>query len=662
MPLPTPNLDDRRFQDLVDQAKRMIPQFCPEWTDHNVSDPGVTLIELFAWMTDMLLYRVNQVPDKMYVTFLEMLGVQLEPPRSSRVPVTLYLSAPQPVEVTIPAETEVSTIRTETSDSIIFTTESDLTIRPPLLAGAFTRAARGESWTTHKLEQLGLPGRTVALFPEEPAPGDAFYLAFARDHSHHVLALVLACEEAGGAGIDPTDPPLEWQVWQGGIARWVSCEMEYEGTGGFNQSGEVILHLPAMEREELNGVSAYWLRCRLTAAQGGPVSYKASPRLEGLMVEARGGTANARHAVTVFDEVLGRSEGTPGQTFALLNQPVLARDAVRDVLVVETPEGEAQRWQEVADFADSHGEDRHYTLDSLTGSIAFGPALLQPDGMMHTFGAVPPRGSTLRFSRYQYGGGVVGNVTPGAISVLKTSIPYVARVVNRAGAVGGRDAQTLEDARLRVPSVLRTRTLAVTAQDYEYLARQVPGVARASCIAPGAQTGQAGEVRPGQVAVVVLPEVEQRAGRLAPEQLVLSAELRGSVQSYLRERSLVGLQLEVRAPQYVWVTVQARLKLAEGSDPVAQGQAERRAEAALERYLNPYTGGPTGEGWGFGRELSVAELYSLLQRVPGVEYVEEVVVGVSEPGSNAPATPAPPRLRLEPYAVVCSGAHRVMVS
>ena len=59
MTLPVPNLDDRRFQDLVDEAKRMVQQRCPEWTDHNVSDPGVTLIETFAWMTDQLVYRLE---------------------------------------------------------------------------------------------------------------------------------------------------------------------------------------------------------------------------------------------------------------------------------------------------------------------------------------------------------------------------------------------------------------------------------------------------------------------------------------------------------------------------------------------------------------------------------------------------------------------------
>jgi predicted phage baseplate assembly protein len=80
MPLTAPNLDDRRFQDIVDEAKKRIPHYCKEWTDHNVSDPGVTLIELFAWMHDLLLYRLNQVPDLHYIRFMEMLGINLQEP------------------------------------------------------------------------------------------------------------------------------------------------------------------------------------------------------------------------------------------------------------------------------------------------------------------------------------------------------------------------------------------------------------------------------------------------------------------------------------------------------------------------------------------------------------------------------------------------------
>src|SRR5215813_12183152 len=139
MALPTHILDDRRFQDLVDEAKRRIHMRCPEWTDHNVSDPGVALIELFAWMTDLLLYRVNQIPDRMYVKFLEMIGVRLDPPRAARAPITLYLSAAQPGPVTIAENTEVATVRTEAIPAIVFTTERDFIIRVPELAGAFTR-------------------------------------------------------------------------------------------------------------------------------------------------------------------------------------------------------------------------------------------------------------------------------------------------------------------------------------------------------------------------------------------------------------------------------------------------------------------------------------------------------------------------------------------
>ena len=152
MPLPTPNLDDRKFQEIVDQAKRLIPRYTPEWTDHNVSDPGVALIELFAWMTDMLLYRVNQVPDKMYVKFLELIGVKLEPPRAAVAPVTFYLSAAQDGVVSVLEGTEVATVRTETSEAIIFSTEETLVIRSPTVLGS-AQARRWRSDRAQKLEE-----------------------------------------------------------------------------------------------------------------------------------------------------------------------------------------------------------------------------------------------------------------------------------------------------------------------------------------------------------------------------------------------------------------------------------------------------------------------------------------------------------------------------
>src|SRR3954453_6498874 len=109
MPLPSPELDDRKFQDIVDEAKRLIPKYCPEWTNHNVSDPGVALIELFAWMSEMIIYRLNQTPDKLYTQFLNLLGVRPFASQAATVDLTFWLSAVTEVPVLVPAGTEVGT-------------------------------------------------------------------------------------------------------------------------------------------------------------------------------------------------------------------------------------------------------------------------------------------------------------------------------------------------------------------------------------------------------------------------------------------------------------------------------------------------------------------------------------------------------------------------
>ncbi|HZI44555.1 MAG TPA: putative baseplate assembly protein, partial [Ilumatobacter sp.] len=116
MAIAAPNLDDRRFQDLVDDAKRMVMDRCPAWTDHNVSDPGVTLIETFAFMTDQLLFRLNRVPDRLYLKFLDLIGLHLLPPVPANAPVTFWLSAAATSPMTVSVGTNVATPRTETTE------------------------------------------------------------------------------------------------------------------------------------------------------------------------------------------------------------------------------------------------------------------------------------------------------------------------------------------------------------------------------------------------------------------------------------------------------------------------------------------------------------------------------------------------------------------
>jgi predicted phage baseplate assembly protein len=315
----------------------------------------------------------------------------------------------------------------------------------------------------------------------------------------------------------------------------------------------------------------------------------------------------------------------------------------------------------VEDFANSDKDDRHFTLDSTDGTLTLGPTLLQPDGTVYRFGATPQKRSWLRFSRYQHGGGVIGNVPRGTLSVLKTSIPYVSQVTNRQAALGGLDAQSLEDAKLRAPQKLRTRTRAVTAEDYEYLALQVPGVARAQCLAPGALPASPGDLQPGEVIVLVLPQIAESDARNGALPSLENPELLSAVRAYLDELRVVGATLQVRAPRAIEVSVEVTLRVSTRTEQYVLDNVRRAAERALYTYLSPYTGGPDGKGWPIGRDLHVSEIYARLQRVAAVEYVDEVRVTIPDPNTPGGMQSVSPRLSVPADAVLRSGQHRVQV-
>src|SRR5262249_20111821 len=108
VPLRAPELDDRRFADLVAEARALIPRYAPEWTDHNESDPGITLVQLFAWMTEALFYRLNQVPERIYVKFLQLLGIELRPAQPARAELTFRLVRDDVETVLVPRGTQVA--------------------------------------------------------------------------------------------------------------------------------------------------------------------------------------------------------------------------------------------------------------------------------------------------------------------------------------------------------------------------------------------------------------------------------------------------------------------------------------------------------------------------------------------------------------------------
>jgi predicted phage baseplate assembly protein len=646
MALPVPNLDDRRFQDLVDDAKRLVRQRCPEWTEHNVSDPGVTLIETFAYLTDQLLYRLNQVPDRMYVQFLDLIGLRMLPPTPARALVTFLLSAPAGTELTVAAGTRVGTVRTETEPPVDFVTVADLVIAPRTLTRLATETA-GELVDRTPAQA----GRTAfAAFGTPPAPGDALLVGL--DDPAPRAAIMLGFDgRVDGVGVDPDHPPLVWEAWTG--ASWTACELAEDETAGLNRPGNVLLHLPAgHEAGVVGGERAGWLRARVIDPEDGRPPYSAPPVVHGLTACALGGSTEALHGEVIPVEGLGQAEGVPGQVFQVSRAPVLGGLVTP---VVETSSAAGwQSWTVVEDFAASGPDDRHCLLDAGSGEVRFGPAVREPDGTLRHYGRVPERGAEVRVRRYATGGGQAGNVAAGALRTLKSSIPFVAAVVNRHPAQGGVDGETLEAAKTRGPLLMRARGRAVTAEDYESLARQAaPDVARVRCVPAGE-----GSTAPGSVRVLVVPAAAGDGDRVPFENMLPPASTLAAIARRLDETRVIGTRVVVEPPLYRGVTVVGRLT----ARPRANAERVREAAlAALYRFLSPLPGGgPDGAGWPFGRPVQAGELFGVLHRVTGVDLVEDVRLFSADPvtGERGRETA---RIELEPNSLVFSFDHHLRV-
>ncbi|WP_330438052.1 putative baseplate assembly protein [Streptomyces griseoaurantiacus] len=647
MALPSPNLDDRRFQQFVDDAKRYIQQRAPEWTDHNVSDPGVTLVETVAHMADQIVYRLNRVPDKNHLAFLDLVGITLFPPSAARTDLTFWLSAPQEDPVLLPVGTEAATVRTESEEAVIFATERALTLVPCALRYLVTQGA-GEAVTDRTTDLA--EGEDVLCFAEAPRPGDCMVLGLSAAVPHCAVALELD-SRVDGVGVDPRQPPLVWEAWT--EDGWVTCEVDRDGTGGLNRPGAVVLHVPGGHvLSRTGGQEAGWLRCRVTEPLPGQPFYTTSPTVRSAEAVTLGGTAPAVHAETVYDEALGESTGLPGQRLRLAHAPVAGDDPP---LLLQTagPEGWTD-WTVVPHFAASGPEDRHLTLDATTGEIAFGPAVREPDGSLRQYGAVAAKGAVVRARRYRTGGGRSGNVARGAVRVLRSSVPYVSEVVNREAARGGVDGETVEEAKARAPITLRAQERAVTLRDYEELARRAaPETARITCL-----EGEEGEHGAYAVRVLVVPQaVPDPGGRLRFEQLVPGDTLLSRITRHLDERRLIGTRLAVGPPFYQGVTVVATVHAFRGVDT---DKVRRRAHDALYRHLDPLTGGADGKGWPFGRPVQSGEVFAVLQRVPGVELVDEVTLHPADPLTGKRGEPTD-RIDLSRPSLVFSYDHRVRV-
>jgi predicted phage baseplate assembly protein len=656
MRLPEIQLDDRRFGDLVNEARLRVSTVWPEWSDHNIADPGITLIELFAWMTEMTIYRLNRVPDKLHMALLELLGMRLNGPSTAVADLRFRVVSDAGEPVRIPAATQVATTPLDREEAIVFQVGEERTI--PVLRHRVLATEYGGSMRAIEHVGEGVPLRPAIdgnplVFASVPAVGDAFYLGFDVPLDRLTVAVSLELEPARGPGLEPSDPPLRWEASKSD-GEWLEAEVIADTTGGFLRgSGTVELQLPPQTgAQAVLGERLHWLRCRVAEhgrRQSFGAAYEYPPTIRSAATAAIGAQLPATHAGRHEDEQLGISDGTPGQVFSLRHHPVV-RPAAGEVLEVEDVEsGTWTAWEPRDSFASSTYGDTHYLLDPVSGTVELGPAIREQNGGWTLYGAVPPKGAALRFSSYRSGGGRRGNVAAGTLTNLLDPLEGVASVTNPRPAVGGVDAESVEAVRQRAALEVRTRYRAVTADDFEFLAAEAtPRVARAVC-GPSADSGA--------VVVRVIPLVFDPDRYLGYEELLPGDELLAEVGAYLDERRLIGTTVHLLPGRFRGLTAVVDIQVDPWSDPT---RVELDVAHALYRYLNPLVGGPAADGWPAGRAVNHGELYGVVHAVTGVEFVQLLHTYESDPVTGEQAAQATAsQIVLDWDELIASGHHVV---
>ena len=702
MPLPSPILDDRSFAQLSTELKARIPVYSPEWTDHNASDPGITLLELFAFQAEGLLYRLNQVPEATYLEFLRLLQIPLRPAQAARA--LLAFSTEQPAGVALPQRTlataatsagkldfssldevhawpissvTVARLRTElkaedahgeVAEFIARTADAlptaladaprqyyETRLLDPTLTGDvldLSSAVDGMLWIAVLAER----GFDKTAWQRTDEPAALLSIGFEPDLPAAVLDDAEACP---GLNAVPSAPQLVWQVSTArplsadGQPHWAALRMVADSTRGLSQAGTLRLELPKSAID----IGLPSADVDLAGAGDFPPSLDDDRQAKlvcWLRVARRNGSrdfgslgrvklaavniARAEQARLADPQYLGDGNGQPSQTFALAKRPVLLDD---------TTASSSSHTSDtlLLEVEDSSGWKRWTRVADFYGS--------QRESAHYTLdaeagsvrfgegarGRVPQWGQRIRVRGYRWGGGAAGNVAAGAINKL----PAVtgAKVSNPLPAVGGADAEGVAEALKRLPGEFRRHDRAVTASDFAELALQTPGVqvGRAECL-PRFHPRTRSLQAAGVVTVMVWPARDP----LHPDAPLPDAPLLRAVCERLDARRLVTTELYVIAPVYRQVAVSVALKVKDGYGIEA---VRRWVELVLRQYLAPLPPyGPAGQGWPLGRRVHGPELEAAALQVEGVEFLEDLAVAAFDGGVWVPGS-----VTLQPWEV-----------
>ncbi|MEO8153903.1 MAG: putative baseplate assembly protein [Rhizobacter sp.] len=647
MTLPIPTLDTLRYDALLREATDLLPYRAPNWTDHNAHDPGITLLELFAWAAEANSYRLDRIPTRSERAFLRLLGYPMRPAQVAR---TVLAFEAQGAAVQMPAAVQVSNANAGTR----FQTGTPFDVVTARIVALLTSSASG--WAAHDTASGFLP------LGAKPAVDDALYIGFdralapvggrvrlfmlsddpARDentwaelHAEHRRVRRCGSGHAGERRFPLRSSAsrsmwthhgalVAWEYFNG--TSWQTLPGLCDATRALSLSGPLRFRVPAdMQPGNVPGQASPWfIRCRLRCGE-----YDCAPRLSALLLNA----VLARHAADEPVLALGISNGQAQQRFDLSRDPIVPGSTQ---LTLTLPDGTPSAWEERPDFDRSGSLARHHVIDPAWGQIVFG------DGRA---GRVPEASATVS-ARWKTGGGPSGNVSAKAITVPPATLPIT--VQQPVAAWGGAEAETLGAAKARAVRAIAQARCAVTLQDFEHAAMRVPGapVARAHAVPEFDPKLGCLAVAGCVTLVVVSPCV-----RSQPDP---TPALCRAVRCYLDSRRPVATEVQVSGPEWKEIAVKAVLRARRGI-----AVASLRAEAArrIDAFFDPLEGGPDGTGWPFGRAVFRTEVMALLDTLPGVLAIEGLALIADDRPEDLCNN-----IALCPHGLVRPGLHQITVS
>lgn len=672
-----PNLDDRTWQDIVDEARLLIPKYAPEWTDHNPSDPGITLIELFAWLVEGMIYRLNRVPEKNFIEFLNLMGITRDPATPALADVTFKVTK----KVAIKKGTQISTTHTEVAEAIVFETDDVLNAIPINLMNCisvipnFSPGGLTYTYQNHSNSLVVGPLKGIEL-SIGAIKTTLLYLGFDKRI------------------IEPID--IHFQIKQGTISGSNDAGFMYyknntwspiqkiiaDSTDSFCKSGNVVVQVPSdwqisklaeWKIQELYPVtpddeikdSRYWLAIEIPNNSNSPIKVV----LERIAIN----TVSATNALTVNiqsddaqAELLGTSNGLPFQIFTLQNSPLYKQPKVKDSyqhlkIQVKEPNGSGnfETWEQKDDLPE--GEGKHYRLNPVTGEIMFGnyDANTQKGN-----GKIPPRTSEIRALSYRYViGGTKSNVPALTINILRSAIDGFENVTNPGAATGGSDQEAIEDTKRRGPDALKNRFRAVTLEDYEYLAQEAStDVKKVRALPPKLQKDGSSWTygnltrEPGNVNVIILPDAPLT--ELAP---MPSDDLLEEVLAYLDERRVITTRLTVTKPRYLPITATVNVTLwnnAINTGLVNENDFVTEMKKKITDYLHPVSGGTDKNGWEVGQDITIPGLFEYIKPTSEVGFISDLTIKAQTPlypnGRPPDLLQSGVWIQLADYEIVCS--------